>query len=180
VSSTGKPTSDNAPGETASAADEMRPLPDGGLTGSMPEWLRRPPAWRDLPAKPDASASRELPEPDTSVIDPRTLIDVSDLPPWLHSIAARSSGVQIESNPSEAPVEPELDQAVVAGEAVEAAPETRKVPFVSQEPPASDHIPLAESVASPPWWQSSMAIAALAASLLIALVLIILLATGIL
>jgi hypothetical protein len=177
VSSAGTPNPENAPGDAKNAADEMRPLPDGGLTSAMPEWLRRPPAWRDLSVTPDASASRELPEPDTSVIDPRTLIDVADLPPWLQSIAARSSGGPMEPDSSEAPGEPKPDEAVVAGEVTEVAPESRKVPFVAEE---SDHIPLAESIASPPWWRSSMAISALATALVIAVALIILLATGIL
>lgn len=74
--------------QDASIDEEMRSIPDGGLTDGLPEWLRRPPAWRDLPRK-DEEQQRTLPEPDTSVIDPRTLIDVGDLPPWLQAIAAR-------------------------------------------------------------------------------------------
>ena len=82
-------TPDNAADPRAASAEELRPLPDGGLGDAMPEWLRRPPAWRNLPAKPAPEKARELPEPDTSVIDPRTLIEVADLPPWLQAIAAR-------------------------------------------------------------------------------------------
>jgi len=71
------------------ATGDMRTLPDGGLSDAMPEWLRRPPAWRELAGKDAPEAASPLPEPDTSVIDPRTFIDVSDLPPWLQAIAAR-------------------------------------------------------------------------------------------
>ena len=66
----------------------MRPIPDGGLKESMPSWLTRPPAWRQLPT-PQERHERSLPEPDTSEIDPRTLVDVTDLPQWLQAIAER-------------------------------------------------------------------------------------------
>lgn len=85
-------TPDQETSPTAESREEMRPLPDGGLGANMPAWLRKPPAWRNLP-RPEGDrdpASKELPEPDTSVIDPRTLVDVDDLPTWLQEIAARS------------------------------------------------------------------------------------------
>lgn len=69
--------------------EEMRPLPDGGLQNGMPEWLRGPPAWRNLPRELPGE-ERPLPDPDTSVIDPRTLVDVADLPQWLQEIAGRN------------------------------------------------------------------------------------------
>jgi hypothetical protein len=78
---------------------EIRTLPDGGLSDAMPEWLRRPPAWRELAGKETPEAARELPAPDTSVIDPRTFIDVSDLPPWLQAIAARDGERAPEAEP---------------------------------------------------------------------------------
>lgn len=68
--------------------EQMRSIPDGGLKDAMPSWLKRPPAWRDLPTA-EQRRERALPEPDTSEIDPRTLVDVSDLPQWLQAIAAR-------------------------------------------------------------------------------------------
>jgi hypothetical protein len=92
VSDRGDTTSSITTEETSSE-QEMRPLPDGGLTEGLPEWLRRPPAWRNVPRNdvaPEAGdAGLALPEPDTSVIDPRTLVDVADLPLWLQQIAAR-------------------------------------------------------------------------------------------
>lgn len=68
--------------------EQMRPIPDGGLKDAMPSWLKRPPAWRDLPTA-EERRERALPEPDTSEIDPHTLVDISDLPNWLQAIAAR-------------------------------------------------------------------------------------------
>jgi hypothetical protein len=67
-------------------------IPDGGLTQSMPDWLRRPPAWKTLkgedeeegPERDFAADRVPLPDADTSPIDPGTLISVEDLPSWLH------------------------------------------------------------------------------------------------
>lgn len=68
--------------------EDLRPIPDGGLKDTMPGWLKRPPAWRNMPST-EQRHERTLPEPDTSEIDPKTLVDVSDLPQWLQTIAAR-------------------------------------------------------------------------------------------
>lgn len=68
--------------------EDMRPIPDGGLKDAMPGWLKRPPAWRNMPTAQERH-ERALPEPDTSEIDPATLVDVNDLPQWLQTIAAR-------------------------------------------------------------------------------------------
>ncbi len=94
---------------TTTEADAMRPIPDGGLQQAMPEWLRRPPAWRNLPkreepARPDTAVEttppeKSLPEPDTSQIDPRSLVDVSDLPQWLQDLAARERPASANAAP---------------------------------------------------------------------------------
>lgn len=68
--------------------ETMRPIPDGGLKDAMPSWLKRPPAWRAMPTA-EERRERALPEPDTSTIDPATLLSVADLPQWLQAIAAR-------------------------------------------------------------------------------------------
>ena len=68
--------------------EDLRPIPDGGLKDNMPGWLKRPPAWRNMPSA-EQRHERTLPEPDTSEIDPKTLVDVNDLPQWLQAIAAR-------------------------------------------------------------------------------------------
>jgi hypothetical protein len=107
--------------------EAMRPIPDGGLQQSMPEWLRRPPAWRNLPKKETptantaqassspsgstadsvqlpAQAAAPLPDPDTSEIDPRSLVDVCDLPQWLQDIVARESATTDPPEQSAPPV----------------------------------------------------------------------------
>ena len=68
----------------------LPPIPDGGLAESMPDWLRRPPAWRTLPDRdvtlPEPTETAALPEPDDSVIDPRTSLGDDDLPAWLRNL----------------------------------------------------------------------------------------------
>ncbi|HWV25379.1 MAG TPA: hypothetical protein VNZ58_14420 [Thermomicrobiales bacterium] len=113
--------------------EEMRPLPDGGLSDAMPDWLRRPPAWRELPRKDDPVPSqRTLPDPDTSVIDPRELITVDDLPQWLRDIAAREHEPETTSIP-ELPVRPEKPEPT-------ATPETTPAPDAT-EPTTAVPIP---------------------------------------
>lgn len=105
--------------------EELRPLPDGGLTETMPEWLRRPPAWRDLARKDDGETGvRVLPEPDTSVIDPRTFVELTDLPAWLQAISSRGEN---PAQPEEADLPPnsQEDQAVQS----EDQTSEREVPF---------------------------------------------------
>lgn len=104
-----------------------RPIPDGGLADAMPDWLRRPPAWRNLPrttTPATAVPSRPpLPDPDTSIIDPRTLVSVDDLPAWLREIAAR---------PLTAPSQPPLPTADPAPPASEPEP-----PAAAPTPPTT-------------------------------------------
>ena len=61
-------------------------IPDGGLGDALPEWLRTTPSWTKAPDAP-----RAIPEPDTSVIDPASLVTIDDLPAWLRAVAARSA-----------------------------------------------------------------------------------------
>lgn len=78
----------------------MRPIPDGGLRESMPGWLKRPPAWRSKLSTPEERFERSLPAPDTSTIDPSTLVTVDDLPQWLKNIAARGPIAPTEPDPA--------------------------------------------------------------------------------
>lgn len=77
--------------------DRMPPIPDGGLSESMPEWLRRPPAWRTLKdsevVQPEPTRTASLPEADTSEIDPRTFLTDDDLPVWLRKMGPGRRGV---------------------------------------------------------------------------------------
>lgn len=107
--------------------EDLRPIPDGGLKDSMPGWLKRPPAWRSMPTA-EQRHERTLPEPDTSEIDPKTLVDVNDLPQWLQTIAARG----------EVPV-PEPDETVGhALQQVQAAKERSREPLPDLEDVADE------------------------------------------
>src|SRR5918994_1760203 len=81
------PGRDRSAGKSEPARDDPfgRPMPDGGLAETMPDWLRRPPVWRETVAR----RAKPRPPADTSPIDPRTLTDVGDLPLWLQRIAQR-------------------------------------------------------------------------------------------
>jgi hypothetical protein len=52
----------------------------------MPAWLQQPPAWKREPVSVPAPI-RTLPPPDVSVIDPRTMLDIDDLPRWLQNLS---------------------------------------------------------------------------------------------
>lgn len=88
--------------------DSPPSIPDGGLGQTMPDWLRRPPAWRHVqrqrvampvstrelaPAEQtnedEATTTGDLSRSDTSTIDPATLVRVEDLPGWLQRLAER-------------------------------------------------------------------------------------------
>lgn len=114
--------------------EEMRPIPDGGLKDAMPSWLKRPPAWRSMPTA-EQRHERRLPEPDTSEIDPKTLIDVSDLPQWLQAIAAR------EDLPAPEPGE-SVGHAVEQVQAVTAARQQQKSELESapEEPQPDEEV----------------------------------------
>jgi hypothetical protein len=138
----------------------------------MPEWLRRPPAWRDMPAKP-TSPTRELPKPDMSVIDPRTLIDVSDLPTWLQAIAARGGEPRLEQTSPD-----HVGDSATASVAETARKQVQGTPDPSPETPSRDFAPLGAGSSSTRWPQSRLLIPLLVGALGIAVVMIILLATG--
>lgn len=152
---------------------EMRPLPDGGLGENMPDWLRRPPAWRVLPAtqmpafEPDPETTtppRELPPEDTSVIEPTSLIEFDDLPRWLRElgtqrlaggdeVAETVEAVVTDAEGEESPVPVAPDSTARAApepsSAVDAAPQGDALP-TSEEPspspePAPEPIPVETS-----------------------------------
>lgn len=95
-------------------SDQMRPIPDGGLKDGMPSWLKRPPAWRDMPTA-EQRHERALPDADTSEIDPHALVDVTDLPQWLQSIAARG---RISAPAADASVDHAVDVVHIAHEPI--------------------------------------------------------------
>lgn len=70
-------------GETE-ATKPLPPLPDGGLRGAMPAWLRQPPAFGS-----DTTFEREPTErANPNVVDVRSFLSADDLPEWLRRLAA--------------------------------------------------------------------------------------------
>lgn len=147
--------------------ESMRPIPDGGLKDSMPSWLKRPPAWRELPSA-EQRHERTLPDPDTSEIDPHSLVEVADLPKWLQSIAARGEIAAPQADPSTdhavevvrqvhlhqtppAEVSPEesapVSEPTTITEPEVAQPEANSVAAASSQPPPM----VAEQGGSPIW-----------------------------
>lgn len=122
--------------------EEMRPIPDGGLKEAMPSWLKRPPAWRNMPSAEERH-QRTLPEPDSSEIDPKSLVDVDDLPHWLQAIAARekvelpqpdeSVGHAVEQVQAAAS-RPVQDRIVTESEAPINEPENEELPTSMSKP----------------------------------------------
>jgi hypothetical protein len=144
----------------------------------MPEWLQQPPAWK-RPASAEEEP-RSLPPPDTSPIDPRTMLALEDLPEWLQAIAARS-------NASSSPV--------IVGVGSDLRGDDDGSPLVSEPEVAIGTSPV-ESVVPPPlvantathtepdhdraWWMSDRVMGALLVAVVLTLIYVILVASDIL
>lgn len=145
-------------------------IPDGGLSEAMPDWLRRPPAWRgmpvpDLPAAPDAADAapvsagtppaapdgaptppKVMPPPDTSPIDPSSLIELDDLPEWLVGLGKRDLPPRPQPGPLPDAVERAADGPTVPAPSIPlppflrdgAAPESVLAPATSDATDGSD------------------------------------------
>jgi hypothetical protein len=176
----------------------LPPIPDGGLAETMPEWLRRPPAWRTLPDRevvaPQPDEATELPEPDDSVIDPRTFLTDDDLPLWLRNLGpGRRRNAAVAGEPDAGTDEPEpvssgretfgSDERATK---VRASAPSRFVPTAPPPPPGDSTPPvqtatgsstnLARSETAPaPAWQGAWVVAVLAALLAVAIALIVVL-----
>ncbi len=166
---------------------ELRPLPDGGLGENMPDWLRRPPAWRELPTSEPVQAApimdvqaaergravveRELAPEDTSVIDPGKLIDFEDLPAWLREVGRKPSadGFHAHGGEIDAPLEPSL----VTGAKMLDEPGTP----VSNAFSEGDFHAVAGAI-EPKFWHQGRFIALLVIALAVAIVVTVLFATG--
>ncbi len=159
---------------------EHRPIPTDGLAEALPDWLQRPPAWRGMTVR--EPARRDLPPPDTSVIDPRTMLELEDLPVWLQRIAARAMASEMTdahdvqpgpADPAEAaiqsvstsPAEPAPDPRPPALGTSEAPVLRRKHTLAPVQEPSAPKLTLRPS--SPErqtaWWRSRAALGAVAA-----------------
>jgi hypothetical protein len=172
---------------TRADARDTPVIPDGGLGSSMPEWLRRPPTWKQVA---DAPPTQQVPEPDTSLIDPATFLEIDDLPAWLQAVARR---VEAHAAADRAAPAPEG-----ADEPTEPSPEPARAiaPQPYAEPPldatpaeiptaslsrqvehSSGPVPLSPGAPEPAWWMSEKVIGALMLAVLLALIYVILVAT---
>lgn len=174
--------------------DNLPPIPDGGLAESMPDWLRRPPAWRTLrdsevvQTRPAETAT--LPEPDTSDIDPRAFVSDDDLPAWLRDLGharrvAATPGDDDALAPEAEPAREPSPEPVAPAEAPEERPPSRFVPrqLDVNPPPATGRAPrpaalTAQPPEGAPWWRGTIAVAVLAVLLLLAIVAIVVLAVA--
>jgi len=166
-------------------------IPDGGLASVMPDWMRQTPSWKRVPEQP---AARSIPEPDTSVIDPRRLIDVHDLPDWLQAVAARETDQRPPASlPPDPPGPSHMAPVEVAGRhepvAVPAiyrgwpAPPVAGIQAATERPHHSDqeHVRLTPSPApvARPWWMSDVAVAVLFVAIVLTLIYVVLTASGV-
>jgi hypothetical protein len=90
--------------DAAAELPPLPPLPDGGLSASMPSWLREPPVPIIAETPPLASVARDV-APEQAVVlaplgpraDPRTFLSDDDFPQWLRDLAVRREGASRRS-----------------------------------------------------------------------------------
>lgn len=178
----------------------LPPIPDGGLTEAMPDWLRRPPAWRTLPDRevtpPVPEATGDLPEPDESVIDPRTFLGDDDLPEWLRTLGhGRVARLPVE--PGEAVSDDETSRpdargagTTASGQQLDRQSEQPASRFVPTTPPVAPTTSKSNDTdqrlapqspssrpepATSPAWQGAWVVALLASLLVVAIAVIVVL-----
>lgn len=165
-----------------------RAIPDGGLGSAMPDWLQQTPSWK---RSPEPTSVRSIPAPDTSVIDPRNLIDVDDLPQWLQAVSSRQPE---KPAGTVAPPEPETP-VTIALDIMPSPVPPEGTPLERLEPPSDswppiretrlpaerpDHVRLTPSPdARQPWWTSDAAVAGLFAAIVLTMIYVILVASGV-
>ena len=163
----------------------QRSIPDGGLSSAMPEWLQQTPSWKRPPELP---AARSIPAPDASVIDPRQLIDIDDLPEWLQAVSSRNvepARVTQKVDDLSTPTRPETVTVATAPgltSALEPVVPSALSPSVVDSPPTDRHEPV-RLMPSPiatghPWWMSDAVVAALFVAIILTIIYVILVASG--
>ncbi len=152
----------------------LRPIPDGGLGSAMPDWLQQPPAWKRASGH---GARKAIPDPDTSVIDPRQMIDIDDLPQWLQQIARRGVESRPETPNLPAPSSVERSSPL-------SIPEEKGI---AHEKPVPMHLPeenaMVEIRASEPpehWWLSDSVVGALFIAIILTIIYVVLVASNVL
>ena len=151
--------------------DPVRPIPDGGLGSTMPAWLLQPPAWK---RNQTSTTVRSIPAPDASVIDPRSLLEIDDLPPWLQAIAGRDATVDIESSVGvESDREPSAPSEETPGDIVSHAQPRTSTSIDSRVAP-----PAVPESAKRPWWMSDGVIGGLLVAVILTMIYVLLVASG--
>jgi hypothetical protein len=172
--------------ENQDADSPRRSIPDGGLGAAMPAWLRQPPPWKQPPVQ---AGGRSLPEPDTSAIDPATMLDDDDLPQWLRDLAAptaSSTPVSRVTGAAEATAMPDepMHPPAISHRATAIVPDdsNRTFPSVGKSAPSPEPGPASNQAIPkpPPWWMSNLAIGILLIAIVLTMVYVILAASGVL
>jgi hypothetical protein len=86
--------------DTAAEPPPLPPLPDGGLSASMPSWMREPPAREvesEVRVETVEQAARLALPPLGPHADPRTFLSDDDFPRWLRDLAARRDAARAPS-----------------------------------------------------------------------------------
>lgn len=183
---------------------DLRSLPDGGLGENMPDWLRRPPAWRDLSTSETVQVAsitssdpvgqehgpvlveRVLAPEDTSVIDPRGLIDFEDLPAWLREVGRKPTAVgPLRARDARHAHVDDVVNATGAGPEL-SSPTASDANVEILESPVSSvsnafgegHLHASVGAAEPELWHQGRFIVVLVIALAVAIVLTVLFATG--
>ena len=85
--------------DAAAELPPLPPLPDGGLSASMPSWLREPPVPIFAETPPLAPVDRDVAPEQAAALaplgpraDPRTFLSDDDFPQWLRDLAVRREG----------------------------------------------------------------------------------------
>ena len=99
--------------DAAAELPPLPPLPDGGLSASMPSWLREPPVPIIAEAPPLAPVDGNVaPEQAADLAplgpraDPRTFLSDDDFPQWLRDLAVRREGAARRSTESASTIAP--------------------------------------------------------------------------
>ena len=139
-------------------------IPDGGLAGSLPEWMQVKPEWtaRDKGDDVPIERHRPVPEPDTSPILLADILTVDDLPDWLKAVAGRQDVTSHDVR-----VGPEAESVVMPAEAKDGG-------SVQASPIALDLGD--ERSIEHPWWASDRVMAGLMIAVIVTLVFVLIMA----
>ncbi len=168
----------SARNDDSSRTDEpdSRTIPDGGLADAMPDWVRATPGWKQ-PA--DRATSMLLPPPDTSPIDPRTMLAADDLPVWLRDLRDATA---IEP-PDEEPTPQAAAESPVKTERLKTDPRAEPAPVVWGSTLTADPRPVRTLQIEPNkgrWWTADWVLGVLMLAIVATIAYVVLVASGVL